>query len=195
MNSRSILSTLTVTLLALPLLAVEPPVVDDFSRDKLAARRATRGPWTFENGVGACTQDDALFKKYHDHGPVIWYDVKFTDATIRFSYWADEPVEYFIFTINSGKKHAFRIKQSARPGVLKAFPREGEKNGMLTKQAPRLKRGEWVDVSVAFKGDTVAVKIGDWQHEGAHPAIAQGKTTIGLGFAFGTMKFRNFSVK
>ena len=191
----SITLFLTSFVFALPATAAEALLVDGYTKAKMKDRRAVRGDWKIGEGIAACTQDDALYEKYQKHGPVIWYDVDFTDATIRFSYWADDSVDYFVFTINNGKKHAFRFKQSKKPGVVKAFPREGEENGMLSKKAPALKKGEWVDVEVKLSGESSTVKIGDWTNTGAHPAVAQGKSTIGLGFAFGTMKFRDFSVK
>ena len=48
------------------------PFSDDFSNLELSQRRALRGAWHFRDGTASCTQDDALFKKHKDHGPILF---------------------------------------------------------------------------------------------------------------------------
>lgn len=175
--------------------AAEPPITDNFSSADSPVRRATRGPWKYENGTVVCTQDDELYKKFKDHGPVIWYDVDFTDATVKFSMKPDESVKNFVFTINGADGHIFRFISRDTMTFIKAFAHEGEPDGSLEKKGPALKPGEWTDVMVTFKGDTAVVKIGDYEKAVSHPAIAKPKTTVGLGFSFGTMAFKDVSVE
>lgn len=191
---KSLLTALLV-LVSTSVFAAEPPLEDDYSSMEKDSRRLTRGAWTVESGQASCTQDDELYKKCKDHGPALWYDVDFTDATIKFSYWADEEVQAFIFTVNGADGHVFRFVLKPRPGMIKAFAREGEPSGALGKDVPKLVTGEWVDLEVTLTGDHSVVKIGDYINEAAHPAITQAKTTIGLGFSFGTMKFKDFSIE
>ncbi|MDF1740184.1 MAG: hypothetical protein P1U86_13560 [Verrucomicrobiales bacterium] len=183
------------SLLALSGNAAELPYADSFTGETQESRRLTRGPWIVKDGTATCTQDDALYKKFKDHGPVIWYDLNFTDSTVSYSMKADEAVKNFVFTINGGEGHVFRFVSSPARTFVKAFPREGEPDGILDRKAPPLKADEWIDVSVTFNGESAIVKIGDYETTVTHPAIAQKKTTIGLGFSFGTMSFKDVAVK
>ncbi|MEC5127904.1 hypothetical protein VSU19_14155 [Verrucomicrobiales bacterium BCK34] len=185
----------TACLLAVSGNAAELPFADSFTSETQEARRLTRGPWIVTDGAATCTQDDALYKKFKDHGPVIWYDLDFTDATVTYSMKADEAVNNFVFTINGADGHVFRFVSSPTRTFVKAFPREGEPDGILDRKAPPLKIDQWIDVSVTFKGESAVVKIGEYEKTVTHPAIAQKKTTIGLGFSFGTMSFKDVTLK
>lgn len=192
---QSLLFILVALSLGTSLRAAEPPISDDFTSSDDSIRRATRGPWKFEEKTAFCTQDDELYKKFKDHGPALWYDVDFTDATVAFSMKPDENVQSFIFTINGSDGHIFRFVSRERGTFIKAFAHEGEPDGSLDREGPPLRPGEWIDVTVTFSGDTAEVKIGDYEKTVSHPAIDHSKTTVGLGFSFGTMAFRNVSVK
>jgi hypothetical protein len=190
-------SLLVALALSAPLLSIAgtPPYSDDFSAAEKESRRLTRGPWIVKDKVATCQQDDELYKKFKDHGPVIWYDLDFTDATIRFSMKAEETVKTFVFTINGKDGHIFRFVNRPNGTLIKAFHHEGEPDGILERRGPEMKFGEWIDVAVALKGETANVKIGDYEFTGSHPAIQQDKTTIGLGFSFGAMSFKDFRVE
>ncbi|MFN9917994.1 MAG: hypothetical protein ACK53L_35735, partial [Pirellulaceae bacterium] len=105
-----LLSGLASYLLLVPVLtaAAISPFSDDFSNPNLSQRRALRGAWQFQDGIASCTQDDALFKKYKDHGPIIFYDLKHRDATVRFLFQA-EAVKTVVFTMNCDAGHIFRF--------------------------------------------------------------------------------------
>jgi hypothetical protein len=64
--------------------AAEAPYSDNFTTAEQQTRRATRGPWIIENGTATCTQDNELYKKFKDHGPVTWYDLDFKVPPSRF---------------------------------------------------------------------------------------------------------------
>jgi hypothetical protein len=100
-------------------LGAELPYTAPFTSEKHDCRRATRGPWIVENGVASCKQDDALYKKYKDHGPVAWFDIDFTDATIQFAMKPDADVKSFLFTINGDNGHVFRFVTSTRLTLIK----------------------------------------------------------------------------
>lgn len=189
---------LLITLLLtapLLLLAGAPPYSDNFSTAEKESRRLTRGFWEVKDNIATCQQDDELYRKYKDHGPVIWYDLDFTDATIRFSMKADEKVKTFVFTINGKDGHIFRFVHRPNGTLIKAFHHEGEPGGILERKGPEMKAGEWTDVVVSLKGETAIVKIGEYEFTGTHPAIAEAKTTIGLGFSFGTVAVKDFAVE
>src|SRR5690349_7334895 len=95
--------------------AAEPikPYVDDFSQAKLDGRSAVRGDWRIGDGMARCTQDDELYAKNKNHGPVVWYklpfqDAPFQDATVKFSF-KPEGCKTFVFTINGDHGHVFRF--------------------------------------------------------------------------------------
>src|SRR5688500_14358850 len=92
--------------------------------DSLHPSRALRGLWKGGNGVMTCTQDDALYKKDKDHGPILFYDVPLQDGRVRFSFKA-EGAKTLVFTANGADGHVFRFVMSERGTSIRAFPTEG----------------------------------------------------------------------
>lgn len=178
--------------------AAEPtkPYVDDFSQAKLDGRSAVRGDWKIADGTARCTQDDELYKKNKDHGPVVWYKVPFQDATVKFSF-RPEGCKTFVFTINGDDGHIFRFVSTTAFTNILAFPTDSaeHKSTSLNREGPALKSGEWTDVVVEFQGKQAVVRIGrDFTAKVEHAAIAQPKTTVGLGFSFGTLSVKDVSI-
>ena len=157
---------------------------------------AVRGDWKIADGIARCTQDDELYKKNKDHGPVIWYKVPFQDASVKFSF-KPEGSKTFVFTINGDNGHIFRFVSTTNGTSILVFPTDSadHKSMPLNREGPALRQGEWTDVVVAFKGEKAAVSIGkDFSAKLEHAAIAQPKTTVGLGFSFGTLSAKDFSL-
>jgi hypothetical protein len=160
---------------------------------------ANRGEWKFADGVASCIQDDVTFAKNKNHGPVLWYDTAFTDGTVRFAF-RTEKVRDFVFTLNSDGHHAFRFVQSPQGLSVRAWTGEGAEakaESLLPKdaKAPGLTDGQWVEVAAEFSGDRCTLSIGpSFQHTFQHPAIAKKKTTLGLGFSFGTLSVRALKI-
>ncbi|MGC3972304.1 MAG: hypothetical protein QM775_34675 [Pirellulales bacterium] len=171
------------------------PLVEDSYTGELAGRRATRGPWKIGDGTAVCTQDDELFKKFKDHGPVIWYDAAFTDAAIQFAY-KPEKLKTFVFTVNGAEGHVFRFVTSERGTVILAFPPGGDHKSLpLSRTGPKLPEGAWTKVNVELRGAKAVVSIGDdFTAEVEHPSLARPKTVVGLGFSFGTLALKDFRV-
>lgn len=172
-----------------------PLVEDSYKAETLDGRRPTRGPWRIADGVAQCTQDDELYKKFKDHGPVVWYDAKFTDATIRFGF-KPEKAKTFVFTVNGAEGHVFRFVSSATGTTILAFPPNPEhKSQALERGGPKLREGEWTKVSVELRGPKAVVSIGDdYQAEVEHASLARPKVVVGLGFSFGALSLRNFRI-
>jgi hypothetical protein len=173
------------------------PFKVDFTSAKLEKRRAERGDWKFSEGVARCTQDDALYKKNKDHGPVVWYDVPHQDVTIHFAF-KPEGCKTFVFTANGKEGHVFRFVTSATGTSLRGFPPEDKdhKSIALGKPGgPKLNSGEWTDVTVELRGTKATVRIGkDYTAAVEHSSLARAKTNIGLGFSFGTLSVKDFSI-
>jgi hypothetical protein len=168
---------------------------DDFSDPNLKTRRAMRGDWKFANGAATCAQDDALYKKFKDHGPIIFYDLPHTDATVRFSFKADG-AKTFVFTANGEKGHVFRIVMSAAGASIRVFPPDGKAKSiaLATEKIP-LKSGEWIPVEVKLHGAKATVKIGEGPAKTyEHASLARAKTNLSVGFSFGTVSVKEFSV-
>ncbi|MCB1064919.1 MAG: hypothetical protein KDN20_18625, partial [Verrucomicrobiae bacterium] len=92
----------------------ELPFSDPFTADaKVPERRALRAEWQIADGVAKCTQDDALYKKFKDHGPIIFYDLPTTDATVRYA-MKPQGCKSAVFTLNSDEGHVFRFVTSER---------------------------------------------------------------------------------
>lgn len=183
---------------AASLLADTPSVLlkDDFSQPDLKLRRAARGPWSFENHTATCTQDDELYKKFKDHGPILFYDVPHTDATVSFRFRADAAVKSVVFTANGQDGHVFRFVTSARGTGVRAFPVESKdhKAVSLGNETPALKPGEWVPVKVTLNGPQATVKIGDFEKTYEHPSLARPKSNLSIGFSFGSLSVQDFVV-
>ena len=165
---------------------------DDFSGGPVPERRASRGEWKFRDGVAACTQDDALYRKNKDHGPILFYAVPFRDATVRFAFKADG-CKVVGFTANGPAGHVFRFNLGEK-GSVRAFPPGGKPIGVA--DAPPLKAGEWVDVAVEFRGPKATIKIGkDYEKVVEHPTYATGKANVSIAFAFGTLSVRGLVIE
>lgn len=174
------------------------PFADAFTSLRLAGRTASRGPWKIADGVAACTQDDALYKQFKDHGPIIRWDLPFENARIRFRYRADASAKTFVFTANGETGHVFRFVTSAERGTdLRAFPPGGEaKSISIGRGGPKLQPGDWVSVVVELSGAKATVKIGD-DHEttAEHPSLSRPKKDVSLGFSFGAVAIRDFAIE
>jgi hypothetical protein len=195
-----ILRTLAFTfVLVSQAIAADPPLFkDDFSAPKLEQRRAMRGEWKFADGIASCAQDDALYKKNKDHGPILFYDLAYTDATIRFSYQADAAVKSVVFTCNGDDGHIFRFVTNATGTGMRAFPADPKDHksiALAQEKSLALKPGEWVPVTITVDGTKATVKIGDFEKTYEHPSLARAKSNLSVGFAFGTLSVRDVVVE
>lgn len=173
------------------------PFKDDFSAPKLEPRRAMRGDWKFADGVASCKQDDELYKKNKDHGPIIFYHMPYTDATIHFAYQADAAVKTVVFTCNSEEGHVFRFASNAAGTGFRAFDPASKEHSAKTlglEKALSIKAGEWVPVTVTLRGTKATVKIGTTEKTFEHTPLAKEKSNWSIGFSFGTLKVKDVSV-
>lgn len=178
-------------------LQAETLVDDKFTSQELASRdlAAKRGVWKIADGIATCTQDDALYAKNQDHGPVIWYHVTFTDGTVKFAI-KPEKVKSFVFTLN-GEGHVFRFVTAPTGTWVRAWPQGSHDGASLLESkpgTPALKDGTWLQAELKFEGKRCTLKLGDFQQTFEHDAIARTKTKMGLGFAFGTLAVRDVSL-
>jgi hypothetical protein len=189
---------LSLVLISQTIAADAPLLKDDFSAPKLEQRRAMRGEWKFADGIASCTQDDALYKKNKDHGPILFYDLAYTDATIRFSYQADTAVKSVVFTCNGDDGHVFRFVTSAAGTGMRAFPADAKDHksiALAQEKALALKPDEWVPVTITVQGTKAKVKIGDFEKTYEHPSLARAKSNLSVGYAFGTLSVKDVLVE
>jgi hypothetical protein len=194
-SSRPLTILLLVATTVSAIAAAAPLLKDDFSDPNLKVRRAMRGDWKFSGGTATCTQDDALYKKFKDHGPIIFYDLTHTDATVRFSFKA-EGAKTLVFTANGEKGHVFRFVMSAAGTSIRAFPPDGKAKSiaLATEKLP-FKSGEWIPVEVKLAGTRATVKIGDAPAKTyEHASLARAKVNLSVGFSFGTLSVKDFIV-
>ena len=194
---RSLLSVVTLLTLAVSALhAVEPPLVDDFSNPNLEGRRASRGDWTMKDGIAKVTQDDALYAKYKNHGPIIFYDVDHKDAVIEFSY-KPEGVKSFVFTVNGADGHVFRTVSSERGTDFRAFPPgDDHKSISLHRLEKPMVEGEWTPMKIELRGAKATVTVGDNEPVTVeHASLDRAKVNTSVGFSFGTLSVKGFSVR
>jgi len=62
---------------------------NDFSDPETTQRRTLRGDWNIADGMATCMQDDELYKKHKDHGPIIFYDLPHESCTVSFQFKAE----------------------------------------------------------------------------------------------------------
>ncbi|MFN0078890.1 MAG: hypothetical protein ACKVY0_20715 [Prosthecobacter sp.] len=175
-----------------------PLLKDDFSDPKLEQRRASRGDWKFADNTATCTQDDELYKKNKDHGPILFYDLAYTDAAIRFAVKPDAANKTLVFTANGAEGHIFRIVFSATGASIRAFPPDEKDHKSIalgTEPTLKLKPGEWTNVSVELRGPKATVKAGEFTQTYEHASIARAKTNLSVGFSFGTVSVKNVMVE
>jgi hypothetical protein len=141
--------------LSAPLFA-DTLIDDNFTSEKLPKRQLMRGPWKVADGMATCTQDDALFEKSKQHGPIIWYDVDFSEGTVKF---AIKPLgsKTFVFTLNDEKGHDFRFVLTPGGLSVRAWPVQGHEEkaiSLLTPKpgTPALKDNEWLQAELKFEG-------------------------------------------
>jgi hypothetical protein len=171
---------------------------DDFSKSDFPGRRAIRGDWTFNASTATCTQDDALFKKLKDHGPILFYDVDYGDGAISFSFKPDAQTKVLVFTANGANGHLFRFGISTAGMTPRAFPLEDKEHKSValgTEPGVKLHPGEWASVRVVLKGNTAAVTIGDFTKTYEHPSIGQPKNNFSIGFSFGTVSVKGVALE
>jgi hypothetical protein len=191
-------SLLLLTLLTASALAADTPILqDDFSAPKLDQRRALRGEWTVADHTATCTQDDELFKKNKDHGPILFYDLAHTDATLRLAFKPDAAVKSVVFTCNGAEGHVFRIVLSAAGTSVRAFPTDSQDHksiALATEKAVKLVPGQWTPLEVTLNGSQATLKLGDFTQTYDHPSFARPKTNFSLGFSFGTLSVKEVAV-
>lgn len=176
----------------------KPPLLKDaFDADtEVPERRAMRGVWRIGGGVATVTQDDELYKKYKDHGPIVFYDLPTTNATFRYAV-KPEGCKSVVFTIN-GDGHVFRFVTGERGTNVRAFPPTGDHKSISTAQQPEwlLPEGEWTEVEVKVNGENVIVKFGDHVPLTVeHATYSNRKTNFSIGHSFGTLSIKNVVVE
>ena len=186
-------------LFASAVFAADIPVLkDDFFVSDFAKRRAARGDWKFAEGNATCTQDDALYKKYKDHGPILFYDLAHTDAVIRFAVKPDAANKSVVFTANGAEGHVFRLVFSEAGMGVRAFPPEGKDHKSISlgiEKGAKLKKDGWTKVSVELRGSKATVKVGEFTKTYEHASIARAKTNLSVGFSYGTVSVTELVVE
>ena len=191
--------TLLFAALALPLLAgpKDAGFVDSFELEQLANRRLERGAWKVAGGVASVTQDDALYKKYKNHGPIAFYDIPTQDVKVSFDVRLDD-AKRFVFTFNGKGGHIFRLLQNEEAAAALAFEKKDGKNApvRLDTTLPKVSNGVWVPYTIEIKGDSARISVGDgFEKTIKHASFAAPKSNLSLSFHFGSMQIRNLHVE
>lgn len=54
---------------------------DDYSTPQHPTRKPQRGDWKIDDSVAFVKQDDQLYKKYQNHGPIMVYEIPHSDVS------------------------------------------------------------------------------------------------------------------
>jgi hypothetical protein len=159
------LSRLLLAILYTLTLHAEPTSLlsDDFSQAQNPQRKAQRGEWKYTSGTATCTQDDELYKKFKNHGPILFYDLAYSDAVIEFAFQPDAAAKNLVFTANGKDGHIFRIIIGQANTSVRAFPAEEKDHksiALATLPEIKLTPGQWLPVRVELRGSKAIVKLG-----------------------------------
>ncbi len=139
-------------------------VKDMFTTAKFNPRNAARGDWKIEGGIASVTQDDAMFKKFKNHGPIMIYTVGHDDATaiVDIKPTGCRTVVFTMDAENGG--HAFRVKLRTKRENDSPAEANGKKtNGKKAKsKKAKSKKGKAGPKSIIV---TYAAKVGDAKAE------------------------------
>ena len=175
---------------------------DDFKSDQHPNRKALRGDWTFSDGIAHVIQDDELFKKFKNHGPIINYTIDHSNISVVVEF-KPKGCERVVFTLDAEKGHAFRVTlrspESKKGASTIHTYTEKQANGkakpiILRSDVPRLKNDTWHRLEVSISGGKATVKIADQYYEVEHPRIDQQKKVGKLSFAHGELSIRKFDL-
>tara|TARA_R110002049_G_scaffold2750_10_gene22447 strand:+ start:92507 stop:93109 length:603 start_codon:yes stop_codon:yes gene_type:complete len=171
---------------------------DDFKSADHQDRAASRGDWKVSGGVISVTQDPVLYEKYANHGPLLAYEIPHDDAEARVQF-KPQGCKTVVFTMDAETGHAFRIiLRTDRLGSIYGYdPQPGAdrpKANPLSREMPMLKDNEWTSLSARVTGQTATVIVNGKEFKVTHPSIDQNKTTVKIGFAFGSFAVRSFEL-
>lgn len=178
------------------------PFHDDFSQTHNPVRKALRGDWKFADSVASVTQDDELYKKYKNHGPILNYEIAHTDAevTVVFKASGFKAVVFTMDAVDGG--HAFRVimRPAGSPGksTVQTYT-EKQDNGkakpiVLDRSLASISPNEWTRLSVQVEGKKAIVQLAGQTVVVEHERISQAKKIAKLGFSFGEISIRQFNV-
>jgi hypothetical protein len=194
-----------IALSSLPSTSAESPVTsfqDDFRQNQNPARKELRGDWKIAGGVASVTQDDELYKKFKNHGPILNYEIIHTDAdvTVEFKGSNFSAIVFTMDAVDGG--HAFRVilRPDGKPGICTIQTYTEKEDGgkakpiVLDRSLASIAENEWMSLSVRVEGEQATVTLGDQTVKVQHERIAQAKNVAKLGFSFGELSVRKFNV-
>ena len=191
------LFTLLIFFISLALNA-EVLLKDDFSSDKLKGRKPARGDWKVSEGQISCAFSDELYKKYKNHGPIVWYNFKsVTDCSVEFDYMISGGTSSVVFSINDDKGHVYRttiMNEGKRKGAWSKGWTAAKKASPAGKMDYELVESKWVPVKISFTGKKLTLSIDGKTQEFEHDAFARAKTKFNYQFVKGNLKVRNFKI-
>jgi len=190
-----LIGTSTIGLVTPRLQAAEPLLTDSFTSDKKMDRRALRGDWMISAGVAACVQDDTLYKKYKNHGPIIFYDLPYGDVLVRFAI-KPQQTKAVVFTANGADGHIFRAVWAESGLTVRAFPPTSEKKSISVGKSPEAvpSENEWLPIEIQLRGETALIKSGNEVLQAEHPSFQRPKQNLSIGFSFGSLTIKDLSV-
>ena len=166
-------------------------VIDGSAPPAVASPRAS---WKVEGGTVTGTQDDAVYAQNKNHGPFLVYRGEFTDGTVSFSFRA-QGCKLVALTLNQGEGHLVRLKMESTGATVEGWAKVGERGTtplMERTGTPVLADGLWTKVRITCAGSQCTVAIGDFARTVEFPSVGQRKTSVTIGFAFGTVMIRDF---
>ncbi len=190
-----LIGTSTVGLVGTRLQAADLLLTDSFSSDKKISRRALRGDWLISAGVAACVQDDTLYKKYKNHGPIIFYDLPYGDVSVRFAI-KPQQTKTVVFTANGADGHIFRAVWAKSGLTVRAFPPSSQKKSISVGKSPEAipSENDWLPIEIQLRGALAIVKSGNEVLQAEHPSFQRPKQNLSIGFSFGSLAVKDLSV-
>lgn len=183
---------LSLTFLS-PLYA-EVIIDDDYSSEKLDSRQVARGDWKVKDNSISAPFDEALYKKYNDHGPMVRYSFDSTsDLTIEMEVMMSG-ISKLCFQVDNAEGHLLKaIVNGTGKGSVRGF--KGKESEVLGKITGSVKENVWVPVKLSFSGNKLTFSInGSKPQVFEHPAFQKGKSKFVYKFVKGHLSARKLQV-
>ena len=185
-----------LTLIFSSTLTAEVIIDDDYSSKKLATRKAARGVWKVQDNSISCSFDEALYKKYNNHGPMVRYAFdNLSDLSIEMEVMLPAKMEKIVFKVDNGDGHIVKVLLGPTgKGNVRAFASKKE-SAVLGKIACSVEEGKWLPIKLSFSGNKLAVSLnGSKLKVFEHASFQKGKTKFEYTFVKGNIKARNFKI-
>lgn len=176
------------------ILSAEVIINDDYSSEKLASRQSARGDWKVKDSTISAPFDEALYKKFNDHGPMVRYSFDSSnDLTIEMEVMMSG-ISKLCFQVDNGEGHLLKaIINGTGKGSVRGF--KGKESDVIGKIKGSVKENVWIPVKLTFSGNKLTFSLNGGKPKiFEHPAFQKGKSKFVYKFEKGRLSARKLQI-